>query len=201
VISGPDRRKEKRLQVTDTLTHAIALGSNEGEREAHLRAAVEAISRLGSLLAVSPLFETDPVGPADGRFLNAALLLGCTLEPEAVMAELLRIEASLGRVRRERWGNRVIDLDLLLSSERVLTTPVCTVPHPLFHRRGFVLAPLVTIASRMRVPTLEETVQELYTAWLAQDGRGVRLHPATLAVWVPLSFDLSACGSALCNAG
>src|SRR5690606_33229823 len=95
--------------------YVIGLGSNLGDRHAYLERAWQLVEgRLGSVLKASPWYETQPLGAADQLFLNGALLCAADLAPEPMLAGLLAIEADLGRVRRERWGNRVIDLDLLL---------------------------------------------------------------------------------------
>jgi 2-amino-4-hydroxy-6-hydroxymethyldihydropteridine diphosphokinase len=153
----------------------IALGSNLGHRAANLDAARAAIAQLGEITAFSPVFETTPEGPSSAPYLNAALALTSDLDAPPLLASLHDIEASLGRVRTERWGARTIDLDLLLAGDRVFTEPALTVPHPRLHERGFVLAPLVCIAAAEVVPTLQRTVAELYAAWKRADGRGVAL--------------------------
>lgn len=136
---------------------AIALGSNEGDRLGTLRSAVEAIEHAGLLLHAqwSDAFETPPEAAGDGgAFLNAAGVGRTTLSPGALLAELLRIEASLGRVRLPglRGGPRPIDLDLILHGERVLDEPGLQLPHPRFAARAFVLLPLAQVAPNLREP-------------------------------------------------
>ena len=131
------------------VTAHVALGSNLGDRRAHVEAALAALDALPGtrLLTRSALYETAPLGPAGQQdYLNAAAALATTLAPEALLDALLRIEAAHGRVRRERWGPRTLDLDLLLHGDTTLHTPRLTLPHPAMLGRAFVLAPLAEIA-------------------------------------------------------
>lgn len=139
------------------VTCAIALGSNEGDRLALLRRAVEAIESQGVLREArwSDAFETPPESPGDGgAFVNAAGVGRATLAPEALLAALMRIEQGLGRARLEgsRGGPRPIDLDLILYGSEVVERPGLRVPHPRFAARAFVLAPLAQIAPDLVEP-------------------------------------------------
>jgi 2-amino-4-hydroxy-6-hydroxymethyldihydropteridine diphosphokinase len=141
----------------------IALGSNLGDREAHLRFAVERLGALGAVRAVSSFHETEPVGyAAQGRFLNAAVVLETGLEPPALMRDLLAIEAERGRERRIRNGPRTLDLDLLMYGDLVMDAPGLTLPHPRMHERLFVLAPLAEIAPEKIHPCLKRSIRELF---------------------------------------
>ena len=118
----------------------IALGSNLGERAVYLAAARGALSLLpkSRLAAVSSVEETPPFGPsAQPPYLNQMVALDTTLPPHILLAELQRIERSLGRVRRERWGARTIDLDLVRVGALELRTPFLTLPHPGIPARDF----------------------------------------------------------------
>lgn len=140
----------------------IALGSNLGNRRAHLRAALREMARLGRLRAVSPLFETEPVGMAEQPpFLNAAARLETGLGARELLGALLDIEARHGRERGEKNGPRTLDLDLLFYGGQALCEPGLEVPHPRLHERRFVLAPLAAVAPGWRHPVLGRTVQEL----------------------------------------
>ena len=140
----------------------IALGANLGNRAATLRAAIERLGALGTVEAVSPLFDTAPVGYLEQpRVLNAVARLRTNLPPRDLLRGLLEIEAALGRVRTLRWGPRGIDLDLLLYDDMVIDEPDLVVPHPRLHERRFVLEPLAALAPDLTHPVLERTVRAL----------------------------------------
>lgn len=143
----------------------IGLGSNLGDRQAHLDLAVAALAAVPgvSVCAVSPYHETAPVGgPAgQGAFLNAAAVLETTRGPEELLAVLNDVEESAGRVRTVRWGERTLDIDLLLFGDRVLNTPRLRVPHPRMALRRFVLAPLAEVAPDAIDPVTGRSVRDL----------------------------------------
>ncbi len=136
----------------------IGIGSNLGDREENVRRAVELLGqRAGLITASSSLFETEPWGVADQpRFINAACGLETSLSPHELLVALRAIELEMGRDRctEQRWGPRVIDLDILLYGDLVLDTPELTIPHPRMHERIFVLAPMAEIAPETTHPVL-----------------------------------------------
>jgi len=122
---------------------AVALGSNLGARAAHLRGAVRELRRAGGIVAVSPLYETVPIGgPAQDRYLNAVVLLESNLSPAGLLALLQEIEATHGRVRGVRWGPRTLDLDIVAMDEGPVDVPELQIPHPRAAERRFVIDPL-----------------------------------------------------------
>ena len=136
-------------------TAYIGVGSNLGDREATIEHALELVARPPdiSVTAVSTLRETDPVGILDQpRFLNGAARVETSLGPRGLLDVLLAVESELGRERRERWGPRTIDLDLLLFGELELDEPGITLPHPRLHERRFALEPLAELEPTLRVP-------------------------------------------------
>lgn len=143
----------------------IGLGSNQGDRQATLETAIAELGRNPriTIAAVSAWRETTPVGssPDQSLFLNGALLAETSLDPHELLACLQQIENRLGRQRAERWGQRTIDLDLLLYDERILHTPTLVLPHPRMAWRRFVLEPAAEVAGHMRHPVICWTVAEL----------------------------------------
>ena len=128
----------------------VGLGSNLGDREATIRAALAA---LPGVFAVSELRETDPVGVTEQpAFLNGAVALETELSPREHLESLLAVERELGRERRERWGPRTIDLDLLLYGTETVDEPGLTIPHPRLHERRFALEPLAELDPELLVP-------------------------------------------------
>jgi 2-amino-4-hydroxy-6-hydroxymethyldihydropteridine diphosphokinase len=136
-------------------TAFVGIGSNLGDREGNLRRAVELLAAEDGIevAAVSEIRETDPVGPVEqGPFLNGVVRIETDLGPRELLARLLAVEQRLGRVRRERWGPRTIDLDLLLYGNQAVDEPGLTVPHPRLHERRFALEPLSDLAPGLEIP-------------------------------------------------
>lgn len=150
------------------------MGSNVGDRSAHLDAAGAALRELPRtrVVAVSGALETAPWGPiAQGAYLNAAAVVETDLSARELLAALQEIERSRGRDRSKesRWGPRTLDLDLVLFGEAVIDEPGLSVPHPRMHEREFVLAPLARVAPDMVHPVLGKSLRELLAA-LSRDG-------------------------------
>lgn len=125
----------------------ISLGSNLGDRENNLRTALKYIEMAGiKVMAVSHFLETEPYGVTDQpKFINAAARLETDLSPEDLLDILLGIENKMGRVRTRHWGERNIDLDLLLYDDVKMQTAKLTLPHPEMQKRDFVLIPLAEV--------------------------------------------------------
>jgi 2-amino-4-hydroxy-6-hydroxymethyldihydropteridine diphosphokinase len=152
------------MQDRPTIAY-IAIGANLGEREANIRAAIREIDTLPGtrVLRVSRLLENPAVGgpPDSPDFLNGVLEVESTLDPHELLHRLLSIEESLGRQRREKWEPRIIDLDLLLYSNQIISSNDLQIPHPLMHTRRFVLEPLAELAPKLMHPKLGLTITEL----------------------------------------
>jgi 2-amino-4-hydroxy-6-hydroxymethyldihydropteridine diphosphokinase len=138
----------------------LGLGSNLGNRRGHLRAAVAGLAEAGRVVAVSPVYETDPVGgPAgQGPYLNAVVELDTDWEPRALLGLSGRLEDAAGRVRAERWGPRTLDVDVLLVGDATVDEDDLTVPHPRMWERRFVLAPLADLAPELAPAGWEDRV-------------------------------------------
>ncbi len=176
--------------MTRPVLMVVGLGANLGRRLASLRAARAALSQLAALRWASGVYETAPIGPKQPMFLNAAVLLECSLSPLDLLARSLEIERDQGRVRRERWGPRSLDLDLLWSDVSHASEQL-QVPHPRLCDRAFALRPLldVLLASGVASPaTLAhysaalERVGMLGVEAIAVTSEWRRIHTAKLEV-------------------
>jgi 2-amino-4-hydroxy-6-hydroxymethyldihydropteridine diphosphokinase len=145
------------------VTAAIALGSNLGDRRAHLDFAISKLGRFLADLKASRYYETEPVGVSvpQPRFLNAAAVGGAAMTPRELLDALLAIEQARDRQRPHVNAPRTLDLDLVLFGNEVIDEPGLIVPHPRFRERRFVLEPLVEIAPGLRDPVTSLTVAEL----------------------------------------
>jgi 2-amino-4-hydroxy-6-hydroxymethyldihydropteridine diphosphokinase len=160
--------------VNTSFPALISLGSNLGDRLAILNGAIAALSETDgvTVVGVSSFHETEPVGgPAgQGKFLNAVALIETTFEPIPLLHALQGIEARFGRVRTVRWGERTLDLDLLLYHERIIETPELSIPHPRMYTRRFVLEPLLEIVPAVVDPITKRAFADI----LADLNRGYR---------------------------
>lgn len=150
------------------------MGTNLGDRPAHLQQAIVEIERnIGSILNCSSVYETEPWGVTDQpSFYNQVLKVATTLDPLQLLTATLAIEKEMGRVRAERYGARIIDIDILFFDDLVINTDQLTIPHPRITERNFVLAPLAEIAPDLVHPVLHQTISEIWTA--GNDQLGVK---------------------------
>ncbi len=142
----------------------IAIGSNLGNTFENCRRAIAAITaeEKNRLVRCSSFYKTEPVGKKDQDwFLNGVLAVETALLPRELLDFLLAIEGALGRERRERWGPRVIDLDILFYGKQVISEPGLEIPHPRVQERRFVLVPLHEIAPGLIHPRLRKTVADI----------------------------------------
>jgi len=145
-------------------TAYIGIGSNLGDREAHLALARQDLGVLPRtrLTSFSGVYETAPVGPSgQGLYLNAAAELETSLDPVALFGHLQQIERRAGRERRRRWEARTLDLDVLLYGGLVVRTTDLEVPHPRLHQRWFALRPLCDLAPDLVHPVLGRSLQQI----------------------------------------
>ena len=162
-----------------TTAFGIGLGSNLGDRRAHLERGVEALLlRIpsGRLLAGASLYETDPVDcpPGTQAFLNTVIELEAPMSPQEMHAHLVAVESLTGRpLERERNAPRTLDLDLLYAGSYWSSDPILTVPHPRLHQRRFVLQPLAEIRPGLQLPGLFGTIAQALSV-LADDPSTVR---------------------------
>lgn len=137
-----------------TVVH-LGLGSNQGQRLAYLSRGLQHLLAAGDLrlVAVSSVYETEPWGRPDSPpYLNAAVAIETGLAPQVLLDRALAVERACGRIRRERWGARTLDIDILLYGDRVVRSPGLEIPHPYLTARAFVLVPLLELDPGLCLP-------------------------------------------------
>lgn len=152
-------------------TTYISIGSNVGDKRAHLQNAVRKLSeKIGRVVKISPIYTTPSWGYDGNDFYNACLCVKTSLSPSEMMAEVLEIEASMGRVRsvKKEYQDRSIDIDIIFYEDVTMQTGLLVLPHPLAHERKFVMQPLRDIAPSKIHPTYKKTVLQLNTEIPAQ---------------------------------
>lgn len=142
----------------------LGLGSNLGDRFKNLSEALQRLNNTEGIEVrdISSVYETDPIDDtSQPKYLNAAVMVETTLEAKKLLKTCMTVERNMGRVRRERWESRVIDIDMLFYDDEVMSTVELTLPHPLLHEREFVLRPLADIAPDLVHPMLDENIAQL----------------------------------------
>ena len=143
----------------------IGVGSNEGDRLAHISRAMRALAEVSGvrLLQMATIAETEPIGgPPQGPYLNTVVEIDTALSPTELLKELQDIERRLGREpSSQRWGPRPIDLDILLYDDWIVQEPQLSIPHPRMHERQFVLEPLAQLAPGTIHPLLQQPIADL----------------------------------------
>ena len=147
------------------VTAYLGVGTNIGNKRGNLITAAALLAeRVGDVLALSTIYETEPWGfDSENTFLNAVIVLQTSLTPFELLDATRLIEIELGRVEKSdgTYHDRTIDIDLLMVDDMILHTDHLTLPHPLLHKRAFVMEPLAEVASDVRHPVLGKTIREL----------------------------------------
>jgi 2-amino-4-hydroxy-6-hydroxymethyldihydropteridine diphosphokinase len=140
----------------------LLLGSNMGDRKSNIHLALEEIRLLGTVVTSSSMYESAAWGKEDQpTFFNRVCLLETSLAPHHLLDGILEIEKKLGRERKEKWGSRLMDVDILFYGDLVINEPSLKIPHPEIANRRFTLQPLNEIASRLVHPVLKHDVATL----------------------------------------
>ena len=149
-------------------TAYLLTGGNMGNREYNLQQAEQYIQQYcGHIVRRSAIYETEAWGITDqAAFYNQALVLETTLEPDQLMRKLLEIELEMGRIRTQKMGPRIIDLDILLIDDLIIETELLSIPHPALTERRFALMPLAEVAPLLLHPIEQKTIAELLTLCL-----------------------------------
>jgi 2-amino-4-hydroxy-6-hydroxymethyldihydropteridine diphosphokinase len=173
--------------ATEALDCVIGLGANLGDVRAAFCRALGRMGRVGTVTAISSLYDTRPVGgPPQPRYLNAAARMITTLTPRGLLLALVEIEHSEGRERRVRWAARTLDLDILWIDGRAVDEPGLSIPHPRLGERAFALLPLLEVADKATDPRTGLAYAELKSSLDAS--AAIRLGDA----WAPLGMDTRA---------
>ncbi|MEL6939581.1 MAG: 2-amino-4-hydroxy-6-hydroxymethyldihydropteridine diphosphokinase [Cyanobacteria bacterium J06598_1] len=171
-MTQASKREKYRAAISNRNAAAIALGGNLGDSQQILSNAITVIDTVPGIqvLARSHFYKTAPVGPPQPDYINACITVETNLSPRDLLHRLLAIESQFGRVRKERWGARSLDLDLLIYSDYIIEAPRLTIPHPRLHERPFVLIPLMDVAAHWQHPILHKSIEQI-VAELSQQER------------------------------
>jgi 2-amino-4-hydroxy-6-hydroxymethyldihydropteridine diphosphokinase len=157
----------------------IGIGSNLGDRKSNALEAMDRVSELPDtrIVRASSLYESEPLGDAKTWFVNSVIELETEMLPDALLKKLKAIEEAMGRkrVKGKRWGSRIIDLDILLYDQDVVSKKTLKIPHPEMHKRRFVLLPLAELAPQVIHPQLGQSISTLLAT--VKDDKRVTLLP------------------------
>ncbi len=142
----------------------LSLGSNMGDRRQLITTASAHIhKRIGKIVKSSHLYETQPWGKTDqDPYLNQIVMLNTLLDPRAMLEEITKIEREMGRERKEKWGPRTMDIDILFYGKRVIRDKGLEIPHPELHKRAFILVPMMELDPELEHPVLHQAIDQLY---------------------------------------
>lgn len=154
----------------------LHLGSNIGDRKLYLQQAIQLISnQIGTILQVSHLYETEAWGKTDQRaFINQTIKIESHLYPLELLKKIQKIEIGLGRQRKEHWGARTMDIDVIFYDDYRIESEELIIPHPRMHLRNFVLIPMLDLQPDFLHPIFRQTIRELY-AWCQDDLKVLRV--------------------------
>ncbi|MEA3475605.1 MAG: 2-amino-4-hydroxy-6-hydroxymethyldihydropteridine diphosphokinase [Candidatus Cloacimonadota bacterium] len=147
----------------------IGIGSNLGNREGNIKKAILKISELPqtSIVTTSSIINTKPIGKAgQPDFLNCVIKIETNFNAQKLLTQLKKIESDMGRIRGEKWGPRIIDLDILFFNDEIINTKNLQIPHPEILKRKFILTSLKEIAPEFVHPIEKKTIEDLYTEYL-----------------------------------
>ncbi len=140
----------------------LLLGSNEGDRLKNIKRAIDLLQKHGQIVAISKVYETEPWGLSDQpHYLNAAIEIRTGLSAVELLSATEQIESSLGRERAVKWGQRTLDIDILLYGDDIINSENLTIPHPFLQIRRFALVPLAEIAPNLTHPALKKDIKTL----------------------------------------
>ncbi len=145
-------------------TAYIGIGSNLGNAHHNCLTVVKRIKQIPDcvFMGCSPFYKTEPVGVKNQNwYVNGVVSISTNIAARSLMKSLLAIEKDMGRIRKERWASRIIDLDILIFGPDIIQEENLTIPHPRMHQRKFVMAPMVDLAPNLVHPLLEKTMVEL----------------------------------------
>lgn len=145
-------------------TYYLHLGSNKGDRTAFLTDAIKQIvAKIGKVTAQSAIYQTEPWGKKDqDEFLNMAIIVESSLEPEDTLTAAKKIEVAMGSEKKEKWGPRIIDIDILYCDDLIMEKDDLVIPHPHIYERNFVLIPLMEIAGDFIDPVKEMSIEDIF---------------------------------------
>jgi 2-amino-4-hydroxy-6-hydroxymethyldihydropteridine diphosphokinase len=173
-MKSPKLQKNITLAWFNMFVVYLGIGTNEGDRSQNIKDCTQSIKeKIGEIKATSSIYETEPWGVENQEtYYNIVLKLNTSLYPLHLLRIVQEIETNLGRIRREKWGSRIIDIDILFYQDFVFSTPDLIIPHPYVDQRNFVLDPLLEIDSTFFHPKLKKSIASIRT--LCKDSNWIK---------------------------